>query len=288
MTGFGLGEVDADGLVVRVEIRSVNHRFLQARFRLPSEFADLEPAVDKLVKQSLSRGSVTLTVNVSRAATPSTVVIDHELAARYVEKLGELGRSLDIENDLELSDLATLPGVIADRQDRSAHERETQTLLSAVGAALANLVEMRETEGESMEADIRKNAAEIASLQGSIDARMPDVVKAHFEAMKKRAEDLLGDDTKIDPKDLARELAVISERADVSEEISRLASHLEQLDKVLATGGEIGRKLDFLVQELYREANTIGSKCGDATVSHAVVDLKTHIERVREQVQNIE
>lgn len=288
MTGFGLGEVDADGLVVRVEIRSVNHRFLQARFRLPSEFADLEPAVDKLVKQSLSRGSVTMTVNVSRAAAPSTVVVDHELAARYVEKLGELSRSLDIENDLELSDLATLPGVIADRQDRSAHERETQTLLGAVGAALANLVEMRETEGESMEADIRKNAALIATLQGSIDARMPEVVKAHFEAMKKRAEDLLGDDTKIDPKDLARELAVISERADVSEEISRLASHLEQLDKVLATGGEVGRKLDFLVQELYREANTIGSKCGDATVSHAVVDLKTYIERVREQVQNIE
>lgn len=288
MTGFGLGQVEADGLVVRVEVRSVNHRFLQTRFRLPSEFADLEPRVDQLVKKHLARGAVTLTVNVTRESAPTTAVIEEELAARYVELLGEMAVRLGLENDLELSDVASLPGVIVQREDEAAHEREAETLVGAVELALANLVEMRGTEGAAIEADLRANAAVIAELRGRVAARMPEVVQRHFEGMKRRAEALLGDGTRIDPEDLTRELAVLSERADVSEELSRLSSHLEHLDAVLAEGGEVGRKLDFLVQELYREANTIGSKAGDAEVAHAVVDLKTHIERVREQVQNVE
>jgi uncharacterized protein (TIGR00255 family) len=288
MTGFGLGEVAAEGLVVRVEVRSVNHRFLQTRFRLPSEFADLEPRVDQLVRRHLARGAVTLTVNVTRGSAPTTAIVEEGLAARYLELLGGLAQRLDLENDLELSDVAALPGVIVQRQDESAHEREAETLVAAVEQGLTNLVAMRQTEGASIEADLRANAAVISELRERVAARMPEVVRRHFEGMKKRAEALLGDDTRLDPKDLARELAVLSERADVSEELSRLTSHLEHLDGVLAEGGEVGRKLDFLVQELYREANTIGSKAGDAEVAHAVVELKTHIERVREQVQNVE
>jgi len=288
MTGFGLGQVEAEGLVMRVEVRSVNHRFLQARFRLPGELADLEPRVDQLVKKHLARGAVTLTVNVTRAAAPTSAAVEEELAARYVELLGGLAERLDLENDLELSDVAGLPGVIVQREDESAREREAGVLLEATEAALINLVEMRTTEGAAIEADLRANAVVIDRLRGQVAERMPVVVQQHFEAMKKRAEGLLGDDTRIDPKDLTRELAVLSERADVSEELSRLTSHLEHLDAVLGEGGEVGRKLDFLVQELYREANTIGSKAGDAEVAHAVVELKTHIERVREQVQNVE
>lgn len=288
MTGFGLGEAELAGLVVRVEIRSVNHRFLQTRFRLPSEFADLEPKVDQAVKKKLSRGAVTLTVIVTRAAAPTSVVVDEAVAARYQELLGKTAQSLKLENDLTLAKLITLPGVISTQPDNEAREQESKVLLSAVDLAIDKLVDMRATEGVSMQADIEKQAKSIAELRAVVEERMPQVVQDHFEASKKRAEDLLGSESSLDGRDLARELALIAERSDVSEETSRLDSHLEQLHAILAKGGEVGRKLDFLVQELYREANTIGSKAGDAKVAHAVVDLKTHIERIREQVQNIE
>lgn len=288
MTGFGLGEAEAKGLGVRTEIRTVNHRFLQARFRLPSEFADLEPRVDAELKKVLSRGAVTLTVHVMRAAAPAAVQVDGDVAKRYLSLLRKTGKELKVEDDLKLSHLAALPGVVSSTSDGRGHASEAKVVMSSVRAALANLVEMREVEGKSLEADLRKQAKAIATLRRKIDKRMPTVVATHLENMRQRAEKLLGDDAKIEATDLARELALLSEKTDVSEEISRLDSHLEQLDTVLTKGGEVGRKLDFLVQELYREANTIGSKASDAQVAHHVVDLKTHIERVREQVQNVE
>lgn len=288
MTGFGLGEGSDAGFSVRVEIRSVNHRFLQARFRLPSEFADLEPVVDKRVKKFLSRGAVTMTVNVNRAAAPSAVSIDRDVAKRYAELLGDLAGPLGIENDLKLSTLVSLPGVVVSALDEQLHEKEAKVLLAAVDVALKALVEMRATEGASLEKDIREQSSAIVRLRAEIGERMPLVVQTHFDNMRQRAEELLGKEGSIDPADLNRELAMLAERSDVSEEVSRLDSHIEQLETVLGAGGEVGRKLDFLVQELYREANTIGSKASDAQVAHAVVDLKTHIERVREQVQNIE
>lgn len=288
MTGFGLGEAQAEGLAVRVELRSVNHRFLQARYRLPPEFADLEPKVDQALKKRLSRGSVTLTAVATRAAAPTTVRVDEEVARRYVELLRNMARQLSVDNDMALSTLVGLPGVIATQVNETAHETESKTLLAAVEASLENLVEMRVQEGGSMEADIRGHMAAIADLRGQIGERIPQVVQGHFDNLRKRAADLLGPDSTVDPADLGRELAILAEKTDVAEEVSRLDSHLEQLDSILCAGGEVGRKLDFLVQELYREANTIGSKAGDAQVAHAVVELKTHIERVREQVQNIE
>ena len=288
MTGFGLGEAETPGLVVRVEIRSVNHRFLQTRFRLPSEFADLEPRVDQAVKKRLSRGAVTLTVIVNRAAAPTSVVVDEELAGRYMKLLARISSKLKLENDLKLSNLISLPGVISSQPDESAHQRESKLMMTAVENAITNLVAMRETEGASMETDLLRQAKAIAKLRASIQKRLPKVLQAHFDGMRKRAEELMQGEHTFEGRDLARELALLAERSDVSEELSRLDSHLEQLHSILGKGGEVGRKLDFLVQELYREANTIGSKAGDAKVAHAVVDLKTHIERIREQVQNVE
>jgi len=293
MTGFGLGEAELDGLTVRVEIRSVNHRFLQARFRLPSEFADLEPRVDALVKKNLSRGAVTLTVNTTRSTAASAVTVDEDLAGRYLKLLTKTAKRYSIEDDLKLSDLVGLPGVVTTRPDSKSHLREGKVLLGAVGEAIERLLRMRETEGSHLEDDIRKQGKAIEKLRVRIEKRMPKVIRAHFEGMKKRADNLLateptGKNGGIERADLARELALLAERTDVSEEISRLDSHIGQVNAVLEKGGEVGRKLDFLVQELYREANTIGSKAGDAKVAHAVVELKTHIERVREQVQNVE
>ncbi len=293
MTGFGLGEVEAAGLVVRTEIRSVNHRFLQARFRLPSEFAELEPRVDALLKKSLSRGAVTLTVNVTRAAAPTAIHVDEQVAGRYVKLLRKAAKGLKLEDDLKLSNIAELPGVVNVRSDEKGHQREAKLVLKSVSIALARLVEMREAEGLSMEADLKKHAKLVAGLRNKVAKRMPKVVAANHEAMRLRAEKLLkgssaNGDARIEPEDLARELAILAEKTDVAEELARLDSHLAQLESFLKKGGELGRKLDFLVQELYREANTIGSKASDAQVAHAVVELKTYIERIREQVQNVE
>ena len=288
MTGFGLGEAEADGLAVRAEIRSVNHRFLQVRYRLPPEFADLEPQVDLLIKKSLSRGSVTVSLQVTRRAEPTAVTVDEEVAARYLKLLKKAGKNLGVENDLTLSDLTALPGVVGTRFDERGRRKQSKAILAAAKAALENLLSMRELEGENLHKDLEKHARLSTRLRAQIAKQMPVVVENHLENMRKRAQDLIGEETRIEPGDLVRELAVLAERTDVSEEISRLGSHLEQLDSVLQKGGEVGRKLDFLVQELYREANTIGSKCNDAKIAHAVVELKTHIERIREQVQNIE
>lgn len=288
MTGFGLGEATSDGLVVRTEIRSVNHRFLQTRFRLPPEFAELEPRVDAVLKKVLSRGSVSLTVNTSRESTPTAVKVDHDLAGRYVKLLRKTAKQLELEDDLQLSHVAALPGVVGSSGDARGHQREAKVVMTSVGLAIESLVAMRCVEGRSLEKDIKKHARVIAQLYTRVSKRMPRAVAAHHKAMRMRAAKLLGDGGQIKPSDLARELAILTEKTDVSEELSRLESHMDQLHKVLRAGGEVGRKLDFLVQELYREANTICSKAADAQVAHIVVDLKTHIERVREQVQNIE
>ncbi|MCB9914685.1 MAG: YicC family protein [Planctomycetes bacterium] len=287
MTGFGLGEAAAKGLTVRTEIRTVNHRFLQPRLRLPQEFAELEPLVDAELKKALARGAVTLTVNVTRSAAPTAVKVDEEVAKRYVQLLRRMGKKLELPDDLSLAHLAALPGVISTPSDDQGHQRDAKLVLASVRAALKNLVEMREVEGKSLEADLRKHAKAIAALRNKVAKRMPEVVKAHHENVRQRAARLM-EGVQLDPKDLARELALLAEKTDVSEELARLDSHLQQLDTVLGQGGEVGRKLDFLVQEIYREANTIGSKANDAQVAHWVVDLKTHIERVREQVQNVE
>jgi uncharacterized protein (TIGR00255 family) len=288
MTGFGTAAVDEDGLSVRAEMRSVNHRYLQVKIRLPMEHQSLEPKLDALVKKKLSRGAITLTVNVARRAMAGRVQVDAGVAARYRELLGDLARALGESSPLSFDTLVQLPGVIGSEEDPRALEREAGAILSTVSDCVDALLEMRTAEGQSLQLDFDKNAAQIRRIVGRIHARMPKVVREHHRDLKKRAGDLLDERVALGDADLARELALIVDRTDVSEEIARLGSHIDQLEKLLKKGGAIGRKLDFLVQELMREANTIGSKCNDAKVAHDVVELKTHIERLREQAQNVE
>lgn len=287
MTGFGSAELEANGVSVRVELRSVNHRFLQVRQRVPVEFGELEPKLETLLKKRLSRGSVNLTVSVARAASPNAVELDLVVAKRYRKLLGDAARELQLPDDVGLARLIDLPGVIAQRADESERERERKLVEKATKQAIDALVEMREAEGARMDKDLRKHAKAIERLRKQIGARMPKLVAEHQDALRVRIADLAGG-VDIAPADLAREVALIADKSDVSEELARLEAHLEALAEALDKGGAVGRQLDFLVQELNREANTIGSKAGDVTVAHAVVDLKTNIERVREQVQNVE
>jgi uncharacterized protein (TIGR00255 family) len=287
MTGFGFAEVEAEGVSIRVEIRAVNHRFLQVRQRVPVELGELEPKLEGMLRKKLARGAVNLNVNLTRVASPSAVDLDLEVAKRYRKLLAKASKELALANDVGLAKLIELPGVISQRADSGSRERDLKRIVKATATALAGLIEMREAEGARMEKDLRKHTKVIARLRKQIGSRMPKLVKAHQDGLRARVEELSGG-LNLAETDLAREMALIADKTDVSEELSRLEAHLEALDDALAKGGSIGRQLDFLVQELYREANTIGSKAGDVEVAHAVVDLKTNIERVREQVQNVE
>ncbi len=288
MTGFGAATNDRSGLALRVEARSVNHKYLQVKVRLPGELSYLEPEVDALVRKKIERGALSLTVSLPSTASLSPLTIDTAVAKRYERMLTDLAKELGLEPRVELETIAGLPGVLTGMVDTRALQRGRRATLQTIAAALDALTEMREREGDALAADLEKNAAAVGRVTARIEKRMPGVVRAHHKALRARVAELIDDRASLQPSDLAREVALIADRMDVSEELTRLASHLDQLSRLLAKKGPVGRSLDFLVQEFLREANTIGSKCNDARVSHDVVELKTLIERLREQVQNIE
>ncbi|MEM9379733.1 MAG: YicC/YloC family endoribonuclease [Planctomycetota bacterium] len=298
MTGFGAARSEAtleDGaqLTVGAEIRSVNHRHLQTKIRLPSELGALEAPLDKRVRARLGRGAVQLTIDVSRTGGDATFDVDEAAVERYLRLQRGVARrfsEFDLDEVDSVVELFGLPGVIVSARpdaELAAEGPEADLVHAVVEEALDALLGMRGREGEAMEADLRRSGEEIASLVERIAARIPDVAREHRTKLVDRVRELAGD-AQLSESDLAREVAVLADRLDVSEELTRLGSHLEQLHEVLGRGGAVGRQLDFLAQEFFREANTIGSKCADAEVAHMVVDLKTHVERLREQVQNVE
>jgi uncharacterized protein (TIGR00255 family) len=291
MTGFGAASVAKGKIVARVEVRSVNHRHIQVKTRLGSEQSHLEPAMEALVREKLERGSISLSATVEREAAAGAARVNAEVARRYQKLLMSLAKELRLEGGVRLDTLIGLPGVIGSAEDDSRREAEDELLLGCARKALEELLKMRAREGASLLADLRKNTAGIAKLVAGIEARMPEVVREHHESLRSRVELLLNGQSgrvAVRPEDLAREVALLADKMDVGEEIARLTSHLGQWESLLSKGGSVGRQLEFLVQELLREANTIGSKCNDAKVAHAVVELKTLIERLREQVQNVE
>jgi len=288
MTGFGAAAGDRSGLALRVEARSVNHKYLLVKVRLPGELSYIEPEVEELVRKKLQRGAVSITVSVSGSTALSPLAVDTAAAQRYQRLLVGLAKDLKLEPQLDLATIAGLPGVLTAQVDTRAMQRSRRAVLQTVADALEALTQMREREGAATKRDLQKNAAAIARVVARIQKRMPAAVRAHQKALHARVAELLGGSGGLQPTDLAREIALIADRMDVAEELTRLASHLDQLAGLLAKKGPVGRSLDFLVQEFLREANTIGSKCNDARVSHDVVEVKTLIERLREQVQNVE
>jgi uncharacterized protein (TIGR00255 family) len=288
MTGFGAAARDRDGLAVRAEVRSVNHRHLQVKVRLPGELAWLETDVEERVRTALERGAVSVHVALSAGTALTAAAVNVRAARRYKQLFKGLAADLDLSGELDLATLAGLPGVLSTAVDDSTLARARRAVLGVVDAALAALGAMREREGRSTQKELAAHARGIAKLVASIKRRMPGVVRRQQEALRGRIELLLDGRGSVRPEDLAREIALLADRMDVSEELGRLQSHLDQLGAIMARAGAIGRALEFLVQEFLREANTIGSKCNDAAVAHEVVELKTLIERLREQVMNVE
>jgi uncharacterized protein (TIGR00255 family) len=284
MTGFGAARRETPGAVAQVEARSVNNRHLTVAIRAPAAFDARQSELEALVRSRLLRGSVNVTISVKARRDVAPGRINAAVVEDYSRQLAAAGLPTSPE---VIAQLLRLPGVVEEAPPAALGDEEFALVRDAVDASLAALVEMREREGAALAADLEAGAAEIERLAGAVKSRVPEVLKSAHERLKERLTALLADAAV--PEDLvAREIAVLADRSDVAEEIARLASHVAQWRDALREGGPVGRRLDFLAQELGREANTIGSKSQDSELARAVVDMKVAIERLKEQAANVE
>lgn len=288
MTGFGRGESTGSAGRIVVEMKAVNHRFSEVVFRMPKQFSALEDQARKLVQARVSRGRVDVFVSWEAAAKARGVKVDKELALAYHNSLIELAREIGSKTELSLDTLAKLPDVLKVEEGEITAEELWPAFEAATAQAVDNLLAMREREGQSLAADLSARIDRLAELREVILTRAPQVVEEYRTRLTKRLEEILGQQNVVDPQRLAQEVAMFADRSDIAEELQRLQSHFGQFREALAGGDAVGRKLDFLVQEIGREINTIGSKANDAAITNQVVEAKSELEKIREQVQNIE
>jgi uncharacterized protein (TIGR00255 family) len=286
MTGFGEAH-HQDGLrSVAVEVRSINNRHLKISTRIGEGYGALEPEVEAFVRQKIRRGTVQVSIRITRAQRPEDFKINTAVVEAY---LAQLAGVVSLSGQTALASLLTLPGVVEDNSATSIDvESEWPVIRQALDAALERLGKMREQEGRAMEADLKSNCQAIIAALDVIETRAPLVGDSYRERLTERVRKILGEQgVTVDPADLIREVSIFADRADISEETVRLRSHLDQFAASLAEESA-GRKLEFVVQEMFREANTIGSKANDVEISRQVIEIKTAIERIREMIQNVE
>ncbi|MFZ5471138.1 MAG: YicC/YloC family endoribonuclease [Myxococcota bacterium] len=288
MTGFGTGSASAAGEELAVELKSVNHKFCEVKARLPRELAALEPMVVKTVKERLTRGAVEVFVRRQTTTPAGTVpVVDLTLAREYRRAYSELAQAVGLPDEVSVRDIASQPGVLRLDELTVDVERAGQALATALEQALRALAQMRQKEGEAVRVDLESRLARVASVMQQIKTLAPRVVEEYRTRLADRAAELARG-VPVDPQRLAQEVAFFAERTDVAEELTRLESHLAQFHGLIASGEPSGRKMDFLVQEMHREVNTTGSKSQHPEISSRVVEMKAELERIREQVQNVE
>lgn len=287
MTGCGSGKVQQDGWEVTVDLKTVNHRFLDIGMRLPRNLSFLEQTVRDCLSRKISRGHADVFLTVKRTdASSVNISCDEDLAGRYLEAAEQIVRKTGIQNDLTVSRLMKMEGVLS-LNEREMDEKLVSSICEeATDIAAAQLVQMREREGEHLKEDLTFHLDAADSLRTQILKRAPQVVNEYREKLETRLKNLLTES--VEPQRLAQEIAIIADRCAIDEELARLDSHIRQMRKYLDSENEIGKKMDFLIQEMNREANTIGSKASDAAIAQHVVDLKSEIEKLREQIQNVE
>ncbi len=290
MTGFGQACAEAEGVFYTVEIRSVNNRYFKTQVRLPDIVAFLENEIEKLHRESIQRGTVNFSLRMKNVSDQALCDIDENSLAAYIQRLKELLPNDDQHCRLDLGSLLSLPGIVQPAiPTEEQTEQMRQAILSLAQEALEQLSLSRAEEGNALKEDVLENCDRIAEKLDVIGARIDAVVQDYHERLKDRVENLLAQaKLKLDEALLAREVAIFAERSDIAEEVSRLKAHLQQFKDCCQKGGPVGRRLDFITQEMLREANTIGSKSADATITQSVIDIKCAIDRIKEQVQNIE
>jgi uncharacterized protein (TIGR00255 family) len=287
MTGFGLGEAQLATGKLAVEIRGVNHRFLDVRVRLPRELADLATFVEQLAREKLTRGRYEVAVRVEGPAL-GALAIDRDRARAAYKALCELRDELAPGSEVPLSVLGAMPDLFVSTVEREI-ERLHGATRAAFEAAILALDGMRRKEGAALRDDLVRRLDRVKTLAREVEKRAPEVIDAHRKRLRDRAERLRAStELDVDAARLEQEIAMFAERSDVCEELTRLESHCTQFASLLQADEPIGRRLDFLLQEMAREANTVGAKSPDAPIAHAVVEVKAEIERMREQVQNVE
>ncbi len=288
MTGFGAAHRRNGTRVLSVEARSVNHRFCDVRFNLPRDLEVLVPQLEAAVRDRVRRGRVDVVVVVSFSSDavvePS---VDLGRARGYLSAYRQLAAALGHTDEVPLVTIAQCPGVMRAPEARLDGDEDRDLVEEAVIASLEQLLQMRQAEGDQLARALSDHLDVVAGLRSSIAGAVPRTVVDRQNKLRRRVDELL-DERSVDEARLAQEVALLADRSDVTEEVERLDSHLKQFRKLLESSEAVGRKMDFLLQEMNREANTIGSKCNDASVAHQVVDLKAELERLREQVQNVE
>jgi len=290
MTGYGNSEGQLDGVSYSVEIRALNSRYFKTRVKLPDVVAFLEDDIEKLLRKELSRGTVNLVLQLKEIKPEVLFNIDEDALKMYLEKLSRIGSSVAIESTIDISGLLTLPGIIqpVSPVDKAA-ERIREKILNTTQDAIKKVKQMRAVEGDAIGCDLKENCEQMKLNLEQICARGELVLEVYQKRIQKRTDELLAESgLKLDEATLAREVAIFAERSDISEELSRLESHLKQFDQCCRSEEQIGRKLDFIAQEMLREANTIASKASDTEIISYVVEIKCCIDRIKEQVQNVE
>lgn len=290
MTGYGRAEKTVEGCTITVELRSVNNRYLDCNVRIPRLYLFAEDAIKTRVQRTISRGKVDVFVTLDNASGSKTKVsVNKPVADSYYAALQELIEtySLGNQNDISVSLLSRFPDVLLAQEEEQDVEKMAEDICSVLDLALADFDQMRTREGERMKEDVLNRAALIEKKVSMVEERSPETVSEYRAKLEARMNEVLAN-TQIDPARILTEAAIFADKVAVDEETVRLRSHIAQLREMLENGGAVGRKLDFLIQEFNREANTIGSKCSDIEIARHVVDVKAEIEKIREQIQNIE
>ena len=288
MTGYGRARQVLNGREITVELRGVNARFLEYSSRLPRAFAFLEDPLKKLVAARVSRGKVELSLTVQNTTAADTVVtVNWPLAKGYRDAMTALSEQLELKNDMSVSLIARMPDVLTQTAAPLDEEALWADVQAVAGQAVDTFLTMRAAEGEKLRADLLSHLDVVEQLVGRIEANTAGRVKAYSDKLYARLQELLADRS-IDESRLVTEAAIFADKTAIDEETVRLHSHIAQYRDILSGDGPVGRKLDFLTQELNREANTIGSKCQDVDITRLVVELKSEIEKLREQLQNLE
>ena len=288
MTGYGRGQQTLGGMDITVEIRSVNHRYYEYSSRLPRVYGFLDERLKNYLQKTVSRGKVDVGVWIDTVDAPgSEVVVNHALAEGYLKALRELVQTYGLRDDVSVNALSRFPDILTVRKAAEDEEAIWEAVRQVTDEALAGFVAMREREGARMREDVLARRQTILQAVEKVEARSPEIVREHMAKVEARMKELLSTAT-VDEQRLLTEAALFADKTATAEETVRLRSHLAQLETLVNASEPVGRKLDFLVQEINRETNTIGSKVQDVELARVVVDVKAEIEKIREQIQNIE
>jgi len=288
MTGYGSAEGKSGKLELTIELRAVNNRYLDVSVRMPRLYLFAEEMLKKRVGSAVSRGKVDVFVNVDTGKEDDVeITVNEVLAGAYIAALGTLSERFGLDGEISTMQIAKMPEVLQVDRPKTDTDALSKDMGDVLDLALRNFNEMRRVEGEKLYQDIADRLDQIEAMAAQVEAESPKTVAAYREKLVARMTEVL-ENTQIEESRILTEAAIFADRVAVDEEITRLRSHVSQLRDILRTGGAVGRKLDFLLQELGRETNTIGSKCNDLEIGKIVIALKAEIEKIREQAQNIE